>query len=103
VARRLMAIAVAGLACSSRAPEHPEDATRVPVDLSTPSIVRQAEGVITGPDEKPVAGALVSVIDQNSYRAWGSRSLIETAGSRWACLQQQLSSPQRRKVMSRAV
>lgn len=44
---------------------------RLPLDLPAPSIVRQAEGRIIGPDHKPVAGALVSVIDQRSYRGVG--------------------------------
>jgi hypothetical protein len=34
-------------------------------------LTSEAEGLITDPDERPVAGALVSVIDQNSYRGVG--------------------------------
>jgi erythromycin esterase len=66
-----VAVAVAGFACSSRAPEHAKEATRLPADLPEPSISRQAEGVISGPDKTPVVGALVSVIDLNSYRGVG--------------------------------
>jgi hypothetical protein len=66
--KSLLAIAIAGLACSSQVPEHPKERMRLPIDLPEPSIVRQAEGLIIGPDERPVAGALVSVIDLRSYR-----------------------------------
>jgi erythromycin esterase len=69
--KRLLVIAVAVFACSSRAPERPKETTRLPIDLPEPSIVRQAEGLITGPDKRPVAGALVSVVDYNSYRGIG--------------------------------
>ena len=69
--KRFLALAVAGFACSSSAPEHPRGTTRLPIDLPEPSIVRQAEGLVTGPDGRPVAGALVSVIDQTSYRGVG--------------------------------
>jgi erythromycin esterase len=70
VRERLLAIAVAGFACRQYVPEH-KGTTRLPTDLPEPSIVRQAEGLITGPDARPVAGALISVIDQNSYRGVG--------------------------------
>ena len=44
---------------------------RLPIDLPEPTIVRQAEGSLTGSDGGPVAGALVSVVDQTSYRGVG--------------------------------
>ena len=67
----LLAIAIAGSACSSSAHERPKDVLRLPVDLPAPAVVRQAEGQIMGPDHRPVAGAQVSVIDQRSYRGVG--------------------------------
>jgi erythromycin esterase len=68
VRKCLLAIAVAGFACRPHVPEH-KGTTHLPTDLPESSIVRQAEGLITGPDARPVAGALISVIDQNSYRS----------------------------------
>ncbi len=40
---------------------------RTPMTQPEPAIVRQVEGWVRGPDERPVAGALVSVIDYSSY------------------------------------
>src|SRR5262245_1178843 len=71
VRRRLLAIAVASFACSSHAAEHLKQTARLPSDLPEPSIVRQAEGSVIGPDGKPVVGALISVIDRTSYRGVG--------------------------------
>ena len=69
--KRLLISVAAGLACSSQVPEHPKEITRLPIDLPAPSIDRHVEGAIVGPDGRAVAGALVSVIDQGSYRGVG--------------------------------
>jgi erythromycin esterase len=67
---RLLAIAVTSLACAPR-PRDVIETMRLPLDLPAPSIVRQAEGSVAGPDGSPIAGALVTVIDLAAYRGIG--------------------------------
>lgn len=50
---RVLLIALLGLACASR----------VPSDMPAVALVRQVEGVVTDADQRPITGALVSVID----------------------------------------
>lgn len=66
--KRLLTIAIAECACSSPAAEHPKEANRLPTAPSVSSIIRKTNGLITGSDDRPVVGALVSAIDLKSFR-----------------------------------